>query len=144
MRIATSVKTRIVAAAVPEPAPRTFSHALVAGGTVYISGQHAGRPDGTIAGEGDVRAQTVVAFEKIRALLTAAGATMDDVVKLTIYLTDIATRAEFGDARRFFFTGDYPCATLVGVAALALPGLLVEIDAIAVLPTAPPTSSPKP
>jgi enamine deaminase RidA (YjgF/YER057c/UK114 family) len=126
-----SSRERIVAGAIPEPPPQTFSHALRAGDTIYVSGQHAGEPDGTILGEGSVLEQSRRAFAKIAALLEAAGATMDDVVKLTVYLTDIAKRAELSAARREFFRGDFPCSTLVEISALAQPGLLVEIDAIA-------------
>jgi enamine deaminase RidA (YjgF/YER057c/UK114 family) len=125
-------KQRIVCDAVPEPAPGSFTNAFRVGDTIYVSGQHAGRPDGTIAGAGDVQAQATAAFEKIAALLAAGGATMDDVVKLTVYLTDIAGRPGFAAARRAFFSGDFPCSTLVAISALAQPGLLVEIEAIAV------------
>ncbi len=125
-------KKRIVVQSVPEAPPGTFSNAFAIGRTIYVSGQHAGEPDGSVSGEGDVRAQTVRALEKIKALLEAARSTMDDVVKLNVYLTDIGTRAQVSEARRDFFSGDFPCSTLIGIAALAQPGLLVEIDAVAV------------
>ena len=126
------MKKRIVSDAVPEPPPGTFSNAFAVGDTIYIAGQTAGSPDGSVVGTGDVRAQTIEVFGRIKALLTAAGFTMDDVVKLTIYLTDMSTRAQVADARREFFTGDFPASTLLQVSALAQPGLLVEIEAIAV------------
>jgi enamine deaminase RidA (YjgF/YER057c/UK114 family) len=72
------------------------------------------------------------AFRKIETLLRASGATMDDVVKLNVYVTDITKRSEISAARREFFRGDFPCSTLVGISSLAQPGLVVEIDAIAV------------
>ena len=125
-------KRRLRTELVPEAPPGTFSTALAVGRTIYISGQHAGEPDGTITGGDDVREQSMRAFAKIDALLAAAGAGMDDVVKLTVFLTDMSRRADVSAARREFFTGDFPCSTLVGITALALPGLLVEIDAIAV------------
>jgi enamine deaminase RidA (YjgF/YER057c/UK114 family) len=56
---------------------------------------------------------------------------MADVAKLTVYVTDISQKAAIGSARREFFSGDFPCSTLVEVSALAEPGLLVEIEAIA-------------
>jgi enamine deaminase RidA (YjgF/YER057c/UK114 family) len=125
-------KRRILSDRVAEAPPETFSNAIAVGRTIYVAGQHAGEPDGTIVGEHDVGAQATRAFEKIAALLEAAGATMDDVVKLGVFLTDVTTRKQVGEARRAFFTGDFPCSTLVGISALAQPGLLVEIDAIAV------------
>jgi enamine deaminase RidA (YjgF/YER057c/UK114 family) len=76
--------------------------------------------------------QATIALAKIKALLEAAGAMMADIAKLTVYVTDITTRAEISEARRKFFTGDFPCSTLVEITALAQPGLLVEIEAIAV------------
>jgi reactive intermediate/imine deaminase len=125
-------KRRILSERVAEAPPGTYSNALAVGRTIYVAGQHAGEADGTVVGEHDVRAQATRALEKIQALLAAAGARMDDIVKLGVYLTDITTRAQVGEARRAFFSGDFPCSTLVGISALAQPGLLVEIDAIAV------------
>ncbi len=126
------MKQRIVSDAVPEPPPGTFSNAFAVDGTIYIAGQTAGLPDGRVVGDGDVRAQAVEVFRRIQALLAAAGATMDDVVKLTIYLTDMSTRDDLAEARRQFFAGDFPASTLIEVSALAQPGLLVEVEAIAV------------
>ena len=80
--------------------------------------------------------QATIALGRIKALLEAAGATMDDVAKLTIYVTDISKRPEISEARQRFFTGDFPTSTLVEVSALADPGLLVEIEAIAIHPRA--------
>jgi reactive intermediate/imine deaminase len=125
-------KRRIRADGVAEAPPGTYSNAFAVGRTIYVSGQTAGEADGTIDGENDVHRQSVRAFEKIDALLAAAGACMDDIVKLTIFLTDVGQRAQVSDARRAFFHDDFPCSTLVGIAALAQPGLLVEIEAVAV------------
>ncbi len=125
-------RNRIVAASVPEPPPSTYANGYIVGDTIYISGQHAGEASGEIVGGDSVREQSARTLSKVQALVEAAGATMADVVKITVYLTDIGRRAEFGDARRGFFRGDFPCSTLVGISALALPGLLVEVEAIAV------------
>jgi reactive intermediate/imine deaminase len=124
---------RITTGTVPEPPPGLFSNCLRAGETIYVSGQHAGEPDGSIAGDGSVADQARRALTKLKALIEASGATMDDVVKLTVYLTDVSKRAEVSEARREFFRGDFPCSTLVEISALAQPGLAVEIDAIAVI-----------
>ena len=70
-------------------------------------------------------------FTKIRNLLAAAGGSMADVVKVTIFVTDITQREKVWQARREFFTGNFPASTLVQVAALANPSLKVEIEAVA-------------
>jgi 2-iminobutanoate/2-iminopropanoate deaminase len=129
-----SLLKRISSKDVPEPAPGTYSQCLLAGDTIYVAGQHAGTADGGVGGDGTMLSQATIAFTKIKALLEAAGAMMADVAKLTVYVTDISKRAEIGDARRKFFSGDFPCSTLVEISALAQPGLLVEIEATAVHP----------
>jgi enamine deaminase RidA (YjgF/YER057c/UK114 family) len=129
-----SLFKRVTSPEVPEPPPGTFSQCLVGGETIYVSGQHAGAADGTIAGDGTMVSQATIALAKIKALLEAAGAMMDDIVKLNVYVTDIAQRAGVSEARRAFFTHDFPCSTLVEIRALAQPGLLVEIDAVALHP----------
>lgn len=127
-----SLLKRVVSNAVPEPPPETFSQCLVAGDLIFVSGQHAGTADGGVGGDGSMLSQATIALEKIEALLQAAGASMDDVARLTCYVTDIGKRAELSTARKRFFRGDFPCSTLVEIAGLAQPELLVEIDAIAV------------
>jgi 2-iminobutanoate/2-iminopropanoate deaminase len=127
-----SLLKRVTSRAVAEPAGGAYSQCLVAGETIYISGQTGRTDDGRIGGDGSMLAQATNALSRIEALLEAAGATMADVAKLTIYVTDITKRAEIGEARRKFFTGDFPCSTLIEIKALAEPGLLIEIDAVAV------------
>jgi len=129
-----SLLKRVSSPDVPEPAPGTYSQCLLAGDTVYVAGQHAGTADGGIGGDGTMLSQATIAFGKIKALLEAAGAMMADVAKLTVYVTDISLRAEVGEARRKFFSGDFPASTLVEISALGQPGLLVEIEATAVHP----------
>ena len=85
--------------------------------------------DGLVAG--DEYQQAKVIFAKIGALLEAAGGAMADVVRLAIYVTDIAQREKVWRARREVFTGNFPVSTLVQVAALADPSVKVEIEAIA-------------
>ena len=129
-----SLLKRVHSREVAEPPPGTFSQCLVAGDTIFVSGQHAGTDGGGVGGDGTMLAQATIALGKIKALLEAAGATMADVAKLNVYVTDISGRAQIGEARRKFFTGDFPCSTLVEITALAQPGLLVEIEAVAVHP----------
>jgi enamine deaminase RidA (YjgF/YER057c/UK114 family) len=124
---------RIISPAVPEPPEGRYSQCLRAGDTLYISGQTAGAPGGGLLGDGSMGDQARQAFRKIGALLEAAGGSFADVVKLTIYVTDMSHRTEIQAARREFFSGDFPCSTLIGVTALAEPHLLVEVDATAIL-----------
>ena len=76
-------------------------------------------------------AQAKAVFTKIKHLIEAAGGTMNDIIRVDIYVTDIKQREEVWKARKEFFTGDFPASTLVEVSALATPELLVEIEAIA-------------
>jgi enamine deaminase RidA (YjgF/YER057c/UK114 family) len=75
--------------------------------------------------------QAKIIFGKIKAMVEAAGGTMADIVKVTIYVTNIKNNVKVWAARREFFTDDFPASTLVEVSALATPELLVEIEAIA-------------
>jgi 2-iminobutanoate/2-iminopropanoate deaminase len=115
---------------VGEPPPKTWSNCLVVDGVAYISGMTARDKDGDVP-EGDEYQQAKIIFAKIRSLVEAAGGAMADVVKVTIFVTDIAQRERVWQARREFFTGDFPASSLVQVAALAEPAIKVEIEAIA-------------
>ena len=110
---------------VAAPPPQTWSNCLVADGVAYVAGMTAG------GAEGDEYAQAKVIFTKIRHLLEAAGGSMADVMTVTIFVTDITQREKVWQARREFFSGNFPASTLVQVAALATPALKVEINAIA-------------
>src|SRR5437868_6550188 len=103
---------KITTPAVPEPPGGIYSQCLVVGDTVYIAGQTAGGPDGGILGGDSMLEQTRACFKKIKALMEAAGATMADIVKMTIYVTDMSKRPEVGKARGEVFTGDFPCSTM--------------------------------
>jgi enamine deaminase RidA (YjgF/YER057c/UK114 family) len=131
--MSTAPARQVTTPAVPEPPAGLFSNCLVVGNTVHISGQHAGAPGGGAMGDGSVLDQTRHALHKIVALVEAAGGTAADIVKLTVYLTDMSRRAEVSVARREFFAEPLPCSTLVGVNALVAPELLVEVDALAML-----------
>ena len=122
--------TRPTTTEVPEPAAGTWSNCLVADGVAYVAGMTA-RGAGQSGVAGDEYAQAKEIFGKIRHLLEAAGGNMADVVKVTIFVTDISQREKVWQARREFFTGNFPASTLVQVAALANPSLKVEIEAVA-------------
>jgi 2-iminobutanoate/2-iminopropanoate deaminase len=118
---------RTVSPEVPEPPPGTWSNCLVTGGIAYVAGMTARGSDAA----GDEYVQAKAIFTKIRHLVEAAGGTMADVVKVTIFVTDITNREKVWQARREFFTGNFPASTLVQAAALADPSLKVEIEAVA-------------
>ena len=115
---------RVRSAHVPEPADGRFSNCLLVDGIAYIAGMTALEGDG-------VYAQANIIFGKIKRLVEEAGGSMADVVKITIYVTDINQRHGVWKARQEHFSGDFPTATTVQVVALADPAYKVEIDAVA-------------
>jgi enamine deaminase RidA (YjgF/YER057c/UK114 family) len=124
-------KEKISSELVAEPAPRLWSNCLRVGEMVYVSGMTARGMDGeTLLGDNEYE-QSKVVFTKIRNLVEAAGGRMDDVVKMTIFVTNIAKNREVWRARSEFFNGDFPACSLVEVSKLAKPEILVEIEAIA-------------
>ena len=139
MQAAATPVRRVACEAVPDLPHATWSNALVVGPEVVLSGQtaHPATRDGAQAGRPlGAYEQTLVVLRKIRSLLEAAGGGMHNVVKLVVYVTDIADKDEVGRARRDFFAEAapgalYPASTLVAVHALVFPELRVEIDAFA-------------
>jgi enamine deaminase RidA (YjgF/YER057c/UK114 family) len=112
-----------------------FQGVIVNGGRlVYLAGQVANEPDGSIAGQGDLHRQAAKTYENIGHILGAAGATPASVVKETTWVVDIAAWRQHGGAvRRAFYGGDFPASTLVEIPSLARPEFLVEIEVIAVV-----------
>jgi 2-iminobutanoate/2-iminopropanoate deaminase len=122
--------TAVHATGVAEPPrPTMFSNARLVGDHLFVSGMHAGDGAGRVLGDGSTYDQARQALLKIQQLVEAAGGVMDDLVVLRLYLTDIKEKGEVGRARAEFFTGDFPCSTLVEVSGLVEPGLTVEIEA---------------
>jgi reactive intermediate/imine deaminase len=107
---------------------------VVADGWLWMSGIIAVDKDGKLVGGDDVVAQTQRVFENISAVLKAAGAGFEDVVKVTVYLRRIEDRAAINVVRRRFFGESRPASTLVEVSALAVAEALVEVEAVARLP----------
>jgi len=127
-------KTRVCSPAVAEPPPGRWSNAIRAGDFLFVSGLVSRSSDGrTVEGRAEYE-QSKVIFTKMRSLLEAAGGTMADVVKLTIFVVDITKNTEVWRARQEFFSGDFPASSLVQVAALGSPEVLVEIEAVAHIP----------
>jgi 2-iminobutanoate/2-iminopropanoate deaminase len=105
-----------------------------AGRTVYVSGQVSMDAAGNVVGEGDARAQTEKVLENVATVLEEAGGSLDDVVKVTVFITDMAHYDGIHEVRRRHFGEPYPASSMVEVSALIDPRLLVEIEAIAVIP----------
>jgi 2-iminobutanoate/2-iminopropanoate deaminase len=123
---------KITTPAVPEPAGGIYTNCIVAGDQVILSGMTAGGADGKPIGGDNFEAQARACFVKIKHLVEAAGATMADVVKMTVYVTDMSKRPELGKVRNEFFPGEKPCSTLVEIKGLAGPGLMIEVDVLAI------------
>jgi reactive intermediate/imine deaminase len=104
------------------------------GNTIYVSGQVAFNPQGKLVGKGNMKTQTRQVFRNIKAVLAAAGAKMEHIIKINTYITDGSKFMEMLEARGDIFGDNPPASTAVVVAGLAFPGLLIEVEAIAVKP----------
>jgi len=109
-----------------------YSQAVRKGDTVYLSGQIALDPGTGLLIEGDIDAQARRAFDNLRAVCEAAGGTLDDVVRLGLYLTDLDQFARVNAVMADYFTAPYPARSTIGVASLPR-GAAFEVDAIVVL-----------
>ena len=129
----------------PWPDRYTFSPAVRAGTLLFVSGTTATDETGAIVGPGDIVAQTRHIYAKIGRVLEAAGAGFEHVVETTEYVTTTEGYAGTAAVRREVFRPPYPAATGVIVAGLLRPGALIEISAVAVVPTPlPPPAAPAP
>jgi 2-iminobutanoate/2-iminopropanoate deaminase len=111
--------------------PYCITPAWQVGDLLFLSGQASIGTDGSIVGIGNFDAQLAQTFANIETVLAAAGSDLSKVVKVTIYLTDMANFPKIVEARRRWFTPPYPADTTLEVRSLALPELMVEIDVIA-------------
>jgi reactive intermediate/imine deaminase len=128
------MKERIQASTVPEPGA-AYSQGIAARGEtlIFISGQVPVDANGDLVGTDDMRAQALQVFENLQSQLRAAGADFDDVVKLTIFVTDMNRFGEFSEVRSDFLEEPFPAASAIEVSALASPDWLVEVEAYAVV-----------
>jgi 2-iminobutanoate/2-iminopropanoate deaminase len=113
-----------------------FSLAIVAearGRLVFISGMTARRADGSIAGIGDIEAQTRQVCENIKAAVEAAGGTMDDVCRVDVFVRNMEHFEQIHKVRREYFRSPAPASTMVEVCKMTSPDYLIEINAIAVV-----------
>lgn len=118
----------------PDPMePFRLAQGYRVGNMVYLSGVAALTKAGEIAGVGDFDAQADQVFRNIGEILGVAGSGLEQVIKVTIYLTDMSNFPKMVDLRGKWFTAPYPADTIVEVRALALPELMIEIDVIALV-----------
>ena len=111
-----------------------YTDAVEADGFLYISGMLPVNADGELVGTGDVIRQSEQVLDNVGAVLQAVGATFGDVVRVGVYVRDMADRELINTVRRRYFGDARPASTLVEVSALANPDALVEIEAVALLP----------
>jgi 2-iminobutanoate/2-iminopropanoate deaminase len=114
-----------------------FSHATAIeakGRLVFISGMTARRRDGTLAGVGDIEAQTRQVCENLKAAVEAAGGSMDDICRVDVYVRNMEQFAGIHKVRAEYFKEPLPASTMVEVSKFTSPDALIEISAIAVVP----------
>jgi len=132
------MKQQIISEKIRQPNGH-FSQATVIearGKLVFISGMTSRRPDGSIAGIGDVEEQTKQVCENIKAAVEAAGGTMDDIVRVDVYVRNMEHFEKIHKVRREYFKAPAPASTMVEITKMTSPEYLIEINAIAVLPDA--------
>ena len=113
-----------------------FSHATVTeakGRLVFISGMTARRPDGSIAGIGDITEQTRQVCENVKSAVEAAGGTMDDICRVDVYVRNMEHFKEIHAVRQQYFKPPLPASTMVEITKMTSPDYLIEINAIAVV-----------
>lgn len=115
-------------------APYLLSQGIRFGDLVFISGQAAGGEDGRIV-PGNFLTQGRQAFANLRRALEAGGSSLQDVIKVTIFVTDMANFQDVVQLRREFFSAPYPADTIAQITALYDPSALIEIEAIAAVST---------
>jgi reactive intermediate/imine deaminase len=114
-----------------------YADAVRAGDLLFVSGCVPVDGEGRLVGGADVVAQAERVFENVGAVLAAAGAGPADVVKVTLFLTDIGDRPAINPVRQRFFGETRPASTLVEISKLAIPGAKLEVEAVAILPAVP-------
>jgi 2-iminobutanoate/2-iminopropanoate deaminase len=129
------VRTAIQPSDMADPRPR-YTHAWRVNDTIYVAGQLATDADGKLVAPNDIRGQARAALQNLARVLETAGASLQDVVKTTVFITDMRYREGYHEARQEFYPSDPPASTLVQIVALALPGALIEIEAVAVVDSA--------
>ncbi len=119
-----------------------YARAVRSGNHVYVSGTTSTDPLGNLVGEGDPYLQTMQTLRNIVSALEAAGATINDVVRTRMYVTDISNWEKIGKAHGEMFGNIHPASTMVEVNRLIDPRMLVEIEADALIPEDQPEAEP--
>lgn len=127
------IEKTIIASEPRAPWPYAQAVRITGGSLIVCSGQVAFNPQRDIVGKGDIRAQTRQAFENLSALLEKSGASLKDVVHLTVYLTEMREFPRLGEIAKEWLEEPYPGMTLIGVKELAWPDLMVELQALAAI-----------
>jgi 2-iminobutanoate/2-iminopropanoate deaminase len=114
---------------------RAYSPAIkVTGGTtIYLAGVGGTNDENGKSLAGDFEGQVRVTFDRIRANLTRAGGTLDDIVSMTVFIKDMQYGTRFTQIRKEYFQQGYPCSALIGIDSLARPEMMLEIQAVAVV-----------
>jgi len=117
------------------PGGGNYSQAFetTAGRTIYVAGMTSRDKNGEVVGDGDIRVQTKQVLENMKSVLEAAGASMADVVKLTVFMKDLGQSGPVREIRQQYFSRPFPASTLVEISRLADERFLIEIEAIAVV-----------
>jgi 2-iminobutanoate/2-iminopropanoate deaminase len=129
-------KKALTPTGVAPPLKPHYSNAVrvESGPLLFIAGQIATDAEGKMVGVGDLRAQATQVLENIRTILRDSGADMDDVLNVTVYVTDIRAFHDIADIRLRYFRANGPASAIVEVSRLALPEVLIEISAVAAVP----------
>jgi 2-iminobutanoate/2-iminopropanoate deaminase len=124
-------------ASVAPPMKPHYSNSIrtESGPLLFIAGQVALDADGNLVGEGDIRAQATQVIENIKAIVEANGGALADIAQVTVYVRDIEAFNSISDIRARYFPADGPASAIVEVSALAWPEFLLEITAVAALPS---------
>jgi 2-iminobutanoate/2-iminopropanoate deaminase len=130
------VRSQISNPSLPEPMRGgAYSSGVEApsGRTIYVSGQVSLDAEGNVVGEGNVKLQTETVLEHVKTVVEEAGGGMEDIVKVTVFITDMGLYDEIHEVRRRYFEEPFPASSMVEVSALIDPRLLIEIEAVAVV-----------
>ncbi|HSL01719.1 MAG TPA: RidA family protein [Rubrobacteraceae bacterium] len=129
-------RTEITSPKLPAPMREgVFSSGVEAptGRTIYVSGQVSMDAEGNVVGEGNIALQTETVLEHVKTVVEEAGGDMQDIVKVTVFITDMGLYDRIHEVRRRYFEKPYPASSMVEVSALIDPRLLIEIEAVAVV-----------
>lgn len=123
------VREELLVAGLGEPISH-YTDAVRYGDLLFVSGVAPLDENSRLVGEGDVVTQTRQVFLNMKKILEAAGTGFEKVLKVTVYLTDVADRTKINPVRQEFFGASRPASTLIGISELAIPGMKVEIEAV--------------